>query len=90
MAEFSQIVATLRAQERELEAQLARVRAARSALETVEAGVPAASRTRKRGAGRARAAASSGKRRTFSAATRAKMAAAQQARWAKKRAEQKK
>jgi hypothetical protein len=89
MAEFSQLVATLRAQERELESQLAKIRAARAALESVGGQTPSA--LSKRNVVRpAKAAGTGGRRRRFSAATRAKMAAAQQARWARKRTEQKK
>ena len=91
MAEFSDIIQTLRNQERELEAQLAKVRAAREALESVGTSSAisqsAQPRTRARsghsaGAGTARRARP---RKKFSAATRAKMAAAQRARWAKKK-----
>jgi hypothetical protein len=90
MAEFSDIIQTLRGQERDLEAQLSRVRAARQALESVgassSAGAPAQPRGRRRAGRQSEAAATGGggrPRKKFSAATRAKMAAAQRARWAK-------
>ena len=88
MPELSEIVETLRAQEQELEAQLAKVRTAREALENVTSptvparrGRPPGSRAAKRASGASSN--NSGRRRTLSAATRAKMAAAQRARWAK-------
>lgn len=110
--EFSQIIETLRAQEQEFEVQLAKVRAAREALESTSAvtvvaptpahrgprlGRPPSSanrgpgRPRKTAATSAAATKSAGGRRgprRFSAETRAKMAAAQRARWAKARSEQ--
>lgn len=89
MPEFSEIIETLRNQERELEAQLSKVRAARQALESVggssSTGPNAQPRTRRRSGQQAGAATGGGggPRKKFSAATRAKMAAAQRARWAK-------
>jgi hypothetical protein len=89
MAEFSHIIQTLRNQERELEAQLSKVRAAREALETVDGSstaTPEAQPRTGRRAGRQASASTTERRKPrkrFSAATRAKMAAAQKARWAK-------
>ena len=101
--EFSQIIETLRAQEQELEAQLTKVRAAREALESTSGSPTAAApmparrgrrpgRPRKNPAASAGATKSAGRRGShrFSADTRAKMAAAQRARWAKVKSEQNK
>src|SRR5262245_4977954 len=90
MPEFSDIIQTLSNQERALEAQLAKVRAAREALESVGTASPIsrAAQTRARSrhsAGAATAGGGGRPRKKFSAATRAKMAAAQRARWAKKK-----
>jgi hypothetical protein len=93
MPEFSDIIQTLRNQERELEAQLAKVRAAREALESVgpsfstSTSQDAQPRTARRPGRHAAVGTAGGGKpsKKFSAATRAKMAAAQRARWAKKK-----
>ncbi len=85
MPELSDIVNVLRNRERLLEAELEKVRAAMAALEDVANG------TTRRKSGGARSVAKNpngakrgGRRKGYklSAATRAKMATAQQARWA--------
>src|SRR5262245_26383559 len=92
MPEFSDIIQALWNHERELEAQLAKVRAARENLQSVgtTSSTSQAAQPRTRGrsghlAGAGTAGGGGKRRKTFSAATRAKMAAAQRARWAKKK-----
>jgi hypothetical protein len=89
MPDFTEILNTLREQKEQLESELQKVNTAITALQGVSA------RTRRRGPGRPKGTAANKatggrKKRKFSAATIAKMRAAQRARWAKvKRAEAK-
>jgi hypothetical protein len=76
VASFKQIVTQLRKQEQQVLKQLTGIRNAISSLE-FGGWAPPGPGSGRRGGGR--------KRRRFSAATRAKMAAAQRARWAKRK-----
>ena len=79
MASFKQILAQLKKQEHQALKQLTGIRNAIASL-SFGGWVPPAPGRGGRGGGGGR------KRRRFSAATRAKMAAAQRARWAKRKA----
>jgi hypothetical protein len=75
VASFKQIVTQLRKQEQHVLKQLTGIRNAISSLEFGGWAPPDPGRSRRGG----------GQKRRFSAATRAKMAAAQRARWAKRK-----